>query len=69
MAENETPVTPETEQKVAPNWFGWFLAVLVAYVVVGPSLGFFVPDFIASANRIFDMAFGALLTLYVTTKK
>lgn len=69
MADNETPVTPEPEQKTAPQWFGYFLAGLVAYVVIGPSLGIFVPDFLQNANRIFDMAFGALLTLFVTSKK
>lgn len=63
-----TDLQPQ-EEKSAPQWFGYFLAGLVAYVVIGPSMGFFVPDFIASANRIFDMTFGALLTLYVTSKK
>ena len=57
------------EDKHAPQWFGYFLAGLVAYVVIMTSLGMIVPDFVPSANRIFDMTFGALLTLYVTTKK
>ncbi len=57
---------PQSE-KPAPGWIGYFLAGLVAYVVIGPSLGLFVSDYLQNANRIFDMAFGALLTLFVSS--
>ena len=62
----DEPQATET-QKVAPPWFAIFLAVLALYIVVGMSLGVFVADFKEMGNRIFDMSFGALMTLFVST--
>jgi uncharacterized membrane protein SirB2 len=59
--------TPQEPQKTAPPWFAIFLAVLALYIVVGMSLGIFVADFKDMGNRIFDMTFGALMTLFVST--
>lgn len=52
-----------------PQWFGFFLAAIVMYLIIAPSLGIVVTDYIPTANRILDMSMGALLTLFVAAQK
>lgn len=63
MSDLQIP-TPDPE-KQTPKWVGFFMAAIVAYCIVGLSLGIFVSSFTELGTRLIDMGLGFVTGLFV----